>query len=186
MRKASTVQTVLSACALLMLLAACGGSPEDKVARLRGMYSARLNGFIVQAQPAPQPEVFTEEGAEPMAAEPMAAEAEEGEGEGEMAEPMEMEPVNPDIMLDVLIQHDSPELLPGVTVDVSMADGAGNEKGSWKVWFDTSAMKKANVTQYTHVLQDVPYEEGYGFFAEVRHPVPAAERGEYKEFSSGG
>jgi len=167
-----------------LLLAACGGgSPEEKVARLRGMYSARLNGFLFQARDDAAPEIYTEEGAEPVAP---ATEMEEGEGEGEMAEPMEMEPANPDIMLDILIQHDSPELLSGITVDVSMADGAGNEKGAWKVWFDTSAMKKANVTQYSHVLEDVPYVEGDGFFAEVRHPVPAEERGEYSEFSSAG
>ena len=114
----------------------------------------------------------------------MAEEA--AEGDAEMAEPMEIEPVNPDILLDILIQHDSPELLPGVTVDISLADAAGTEKASWKVYFDTSTVKKANVTQYTHVLTDVPYEEGDGFFAELRHPVPAAERGEYKEFASGG
>jgi hypothetical protein len=167
----------------MLLLTACGGSPEAKVARLRGMYSARLNGFLVQAQPAPEPEVYAEEGVEPMAPD---TEMEEGEAEGEMAEPMEPAPANPDIMLDILIQHDSPELLPGITLDISMADGAGNAKGDWKVWFDTATMKKANVTQYTHVLEDVPYEEGDGFFVEVRHPVPAEERGEYSEFSSAG
>ncbi len=47
-------------------------------------------------------------------------------------------------------------------------------------------MKKANVTQYTHVLEDVPYEEGDGFFAEIRHPVPAEERHLYREFSTAG
>ncbi len=183
MNRLSTVRTVLCSCAILLLLAACGGSPEEKVARLRGMYSARLNGFLVQAQAAPEPEIYIEEGAEPMAPE---TDMEEGEGDAEMAEPMEMEPANPNIMLDILIQHDSPKLLAGITLDISMADSAGNEKGAWKVWFDTSKMKKANVTQYTHVLEDVPYEEGDGFFAEVRHPVPAAERGEYSEFSSAG
>jgi hypothetical protein len=166
----------------MLLLAACGGgSPEEKVARLRGMYSARLNGFLVQEAPAAEPEMMAGEGAEPMA-----PEAATGEGEGEMAEPMEMPPANPSIMLDILIQHDSPELLSGITVDVSMADGEGNEKGAWKVWFDTATMKKANVTQYTHVLEDVPYEEGDGFFAEIRHPVPVEERGDYSEFSSAG
>ncbi|MFQ5349884.1 MAG: hypothetical protein ACE5EG_05510 [Thermoanaerobaculia bacterium] len=176
------MRTVLCSCAVMLLLNACsGGSPEEKVARLRGMYSARLNGFLVQQPPAAEPEMLDEEGAEPME-----AEVEPMEGEGEMVEPMEMLPANPNIMLDILIQHDSPEILPGITVDISMADGAGNEKGSWRVWFDTSKMKKANVTQYTHVLEDVPYEEGDGFFAEVRHPVPVEERGEYSEFSSAG
>lgn len=183
MNKLSTLRIVLCSCAVLLLLAACGGSPEDKVARLRGMYAARLNGFIVQ-QPAAEPDAMAEEMAEEASAEE-AAGAEEA-AEGEMAEEVEMPPANPDILLDILIQHDSPELLPGITVDISLADGASNEKASWKVYFDTSTVKKANVTQYTHVLEDVPYEEGDGFFAEIRHPVPAAERGEYREFASGG
>ena len=149
------------------------------------MYSARLNGFLVQAPVEPEPmiEEGIEEGMEAMEAE---AEA-EGEGEGEVAEEMEpAPPANPNILLDILIQHDSPEILPGITVDISMADAAGNEKGAWKVWFDTSKVLKANVTPYTHVLEDVPYEEGDGFFAEIRHPIPVEERGEYKEFSSAG
>lgn len=183
MNRLSTVRTVLYSCAALLLLAACGGSPEEKVARLRGMYSARLNSFLVQAQLAPEPEIFTEEGAEPMVPDEGMA---EGEGEDEMLEPMEAEPAHPNILLDILIQHDSPELLAGITVDISMADSAGNEKGAWKVWFDTANVRKANITQYSHVLEDVPYVEGDGFFAEVRHPVPTEERGEYSEFSSAG
>jgi hypothetical protein len=169
---------VLFSCVVMLILAACGGTPEDKVARLRGMYSARLNGFIVQA--AAEPEILSEEAAEPMA--PEAGE----DAEGGEAEPLEMEPVTPNIMLDILIQHDSPELLAGVTVDISMADSAGAEKGAWKVWFDTSQVKKANVTQYTHVLENVPYVEGDGFYAEIRHPVPVEERSDYREFSATG
>ena len=103
-----------------------------------------------------------------------------------MAEVEMAPPPNPNILLDILIKHDSPEMLPGITVDISMADGDGNPKGAWRVWFDTSAVRKANITPYSHVLEDVPYVEGDGFFAEVRHPVPPEERGEYQEFSSAG
>ncbi len=110
----------------------------------------------------------------------------EGEGEGEMEEAMAAPPANPNIMLDILIQHDSPEMLPGITVDITMADADGNQKGAWKVWFDTADLLKANVRSYTHVLEEVPWEEGLGFFAEVRHPVPVEERGEYQEFSPAG
>jgi hypothetical protein len=173
----------------MLLLAACG-TPEDKVARLRGMYSAELNGFIIQQEPAAEPAMAAEEGTEATEeiAEEAPAEAEaegEGEGEGELA-PEPMAPVNPDVMIDLLIKHDSPKLLPGITVDVTMVDEAKTEKASWKIWFDTSKVKKANVTGYTYVLENVPYVEGDGFFAEVRHPVPAEERGDYKEFSSAG
>lgn len=181
MNRIPTVKTVLYSCAALLVLTACGGSPEDKVARLRGMYAARLNGFLVQAPPAPEPAIPAEEGAEPSA--PPVTPTPPAEGADEMAEPMAIEPANPDIMLDILIQHDSPTILPGVTVDITHVDADKNEKGSWKVWFDTSTVKKANVTQYTHVLEDVPYVEGDGFFAEVRHPVPAEERSQYRELS---
>jgi hypothetical protein len=178
----AAASTVLCSLVTVLLLAACAGTPEDRVARLRGMYSARLNGFIVEQPPAPEPLMMEEEeGEEPMAPVEEAAE--------EPMEPMEPEPMGPqthDIRLDILIQHDSPERLPGVTVDISMVDGAGAEKGAWKVWFDTANMPKANVTQYTHLLEDVPYEEGDGFYAEIRHPIPAAERGEYREFSAAG
>ena len=88
------------------------------------------------------------------------------------------------IRLDVLIQHRSEERLPGITVDISMIDSSQAEKGHWRVWFDTSDVTKATVTQFTHVLEDVGYEEGDGFFLEVRHPVPVEERGEYREFST--
>ena len=191
MNRLTTVRIVLCCCALLLVLTACGGgSPEEKVSRLRGMYSARLNGFLVQ-QPEPvMPEMGAEEGAEgeEPGAEP-AGEPAEGEGDGEMPEGEMVEetpPANPNILLDILVQHDSPEILPGITVDVSMADADGNEKGAWRVFFDTSKVLKANVTPYSHVLEDVPYVEGDGFFAEVRHPVPPEERGEYQEFSSAG
>ena len=184
MKRHTTLGIVLCCCVVALLLAACGGTPEERVARLRGMYSAELNGFLVQRPKPPEPEIPAE-GEEMMepAAEEAAAEEMEGEGEGEI----EMAPpANPNILLDILIKHDSPEMLPGITVDISMADSAGNSKGAWKVWFDTSTVRKANITPYTHVLEDVPYVEGDGFFAEVRHPVPVEERGEYKELSSAG
>ena len=184
MSKSTSARTVLLCSAVALLLAACSGrSPEEQVSWLRGMYSAELKGFLVQQEPAPEPEMAPEEGAE---AEAPAAEEMAVEGEGEMVEPMEAEPATVDILLDVLIKHDAPELLPGITVDVVMVDADKADKASWKVFFDTSTVKKANPTQYTHLLEDVPYVEGDGFAAEIRHPVPVEERGEYKEFSSAG
>ena len=70
-------------------------------------------------------------------------------------------------------------------VDISMVDAGEQEKNHWRVWFDTADIEKANVTQFTHILEDVSYEEGDGFFVEVRHPVPEEERGDYREFSPG-
>lgn len=163
----------------------CGQkSPEERVAELRSYYSARLNGFIVDEEP-----VFAEPS--PLEA-PLDEEASEAAGEQPSAEAAASAEFAPEteialrqrVHLDILIQHRSPERLPGLTVDISMADSGGREKGSWRAWFDTSNMAEATVTQFTHILEDVGYEEGDGFFVEVRHPVPVEERGEYREFAA--
>jgi hypothetical protein len=162
-----------------LVVAACGpSSPAEKIAQTRSFYSARLNGFVVEEEPIVEEEVY-EIG--DLAEEAELEEAVEMEGSADF-EPVA---VSQRVLLDILIQHDSNEKLPGITVDISMADAGGKEKGHWRVWFDTADIEKANVTQFTHILEDVSYEEGDGFFVEVRHPVPEGERGEYKEFASG-
>ena len=162
-----------------VLISGCAEkSPADKVAEMRGLYSARLNGFILEEEPVvtevPELEVVeiiddgTVDGVEP----------------GVDLEEMAVVEVEEKVRLDILIQHRNDENLPGITVDISMVDSAEVEKGHWRVWFDTSEVTKATVTQFTHILEDVRYEEGDGFFVEVRHPVPAEERGEYREFAT--
>jgi hypothetical protein len=166
---------------LVLILQACGpSSPADKIARTRSLYSARLNGFVVEEEPIIE---------EPM---PVTGEAVEGAqvesqvGDQALETGGDFEPValSQRVLLDILIQHDSNEKLPGITVEISMADPNGQEKNHWRVWFDTSDIEKATVTQFTHILEDVSYEEGDGFFVEIRHPVPEEERGEYREFAS--
>lgn len=157
---------------------ACGPkSPADKIAQTRSLYSASMNGFVVEEEP-----IFEQ----PI--EEIEVSVEEAEIEAaELEEQADFEPVavSQRVLLDILIKHDSNQKLPGITVEISMADPDGQEKNHWRVWFDTSDIEKANVTQFTHILEDVSYEEGDGFFAEIRHPVPEAERGDYKEFASG-
>lgn len=183
MRHRSRFPVAIAAVLLVSLaVAACGpSSPAEKIAETRALYSARLNGFVVEEEP-----LFEEPVAE--AATPEEEPAEEAEIEGEVtAEQADFEPVavSQRVLLDILIQHDSYDKLPGITLDISMADAGGQEKNHWRVWFDTSDIEKANVTQFTHILEDVSYEEGDGFFVEVRHPVPEEERGDYREFSPG-
>ncbi len=169
-------RVVVPLAAAIALSACVPRSPEEKVAWLRSLYKARVNGFIVQEEPWEEAELAPEEALGALEGE--AVEGEEGE------EPVEATPVEQKIMLDILIQHDSPEKLPGITVDISMVDASEQEKGHWRVWFDTSKIAKANPTQFTHILQGVTYQEGDGFSAEVRHPVPVEERSEYREFLS--
>ena len=167
---------------------ACGpSSPAEKIAQTRSLYSARVNGFVVEEEPIfDEPIVEAEvEEAEVEEVE-IEAEVEEAEVEvEELEEQADFEPVavSQRVLLDILIQHDSNEKLPGITVEISMADPDGQEKNHWRAWFDTSNIEKANVTQFTHILEDVSYEEGDGFYVDIRHPVPEAERGEYKEFA---
>jgi len=151
-----------------LALTACGpSSPAEKTAQKRSLYKARLNGFVVEEEPI--------------------IEAPIGEIDAPAEEEADFEPVaiSQRVLLDILIQHDSNEKLPGVTVDISMAAADGQEKDHWRVWFDTSDIEKANVTQFTHILEDVSYEEGDGFFVEVRQAIPEEERSEYKEFAAG-
>jgi hypothetical protein len=153
-------------------------SPEEKVAELRSYYTAELNSFIVDEKPMipEMPELPAEEGEEPV--------VEEAEPEVESAEPMAETEVSQKIQLDILIKHRSDERLPGITVDIGMLTPDEVEKGHWRVWFDTSDIVEATVTPFTHILEDVGYEEGDMFFAEIRHPVPVEEQGDYREFSA--
>ena len=148
-------------------------SPEDKVAEIRSLYSARMNGFIIEEEP-----IYVEE----PVVEQVDPEAGDEDVVVEELEPVAVE-TKQNARLDLLIQHDSYDRLPGVTVEISMANSAGEEKGHWRVWFDTAEISKASVTQFTHILEDIAYEEGDGFFAEVRNPIPVEERSEYREFA---
>ena len=181
------ISALAVALALALTIGACGPKdPAEKVAKLRSFYAAELNGFLVLEPPPPDyTDVAPPEEGEG-AADPE-ADAGDGEEGDEGAEDMEEAPAEPesiDVQLDILVKHRSPESLPGITLDITMVDGLKKAKGHWLWWVDTSGIAKATVTQFTHVLEDVSYELGDGFNVEVRHPVPADERGQYREFSS--
>jgi len=89
-----------------------------------------------------------------------------------------------EIVLDVLVQFDGQDPLDGVTVDLSVADAAGREKAIRHLWVDTRGLSKGPGKQVTLTLTDLPYLPGDGFFVEVRAPIPAAERGDYREFAA--
>ena len=89
------------------------------------------------------------------------------------------------IVLDVLVEWAGGEALPGITLDVSMADATGKEKAHRRVFADVSKVDRGGA-QISLVLDELPYRAGDGFFVEVRVPVPAAERSEYREFGAGG
>ena len=168
---------VLTAAALLLVAVACGPppSPEEQVSELRSRYTAELNGFVIHQEPAAGEEEMAGETAEGTG-DQMVADEEMAEG-GEPAGT-----VRKDALLDILMSTESRETLSGITVDVTQVDADGNQKGSWRVYLDATDVHRGPGTQITHRLEDVDYVEGDGFHVEVRHPVPAGERGEYREF----
>lgn len=184
-RPFATRLCALAALAVLGLaavgLTACGPSdPQERVAELRGRYTAELNSFSVQEVPL-EPEPLPGEEGEMEGEEAAAEEAAGGEGEG-----MEPVPVRKDALLDILIQNRANEPLPGLTLDVTLVDADKNEKARYRPYMDTSGLLKGRGESFIHRVEDVPYEPGDGFHVEVRHPIPAAERGEYREFSAAG
>jgi hypothetical protein len=86
-----------------------------------------------------------------------------------------------EVLLDVLVRHAGGEPLPGITLDVSMVDARRQEKARRRLWIDLPPAVGTGGTQLSLVLTDVDYQPGDGFWVEVRSPVPAAERGEYRE-----
>jgi len=164
--------------ASLMVFAGCSSkSPLEKMIENRARYSVDVNGFFIKETP-----VVAEIDAE------MEVDADPAEP-NELGEPeVEEQPVEviQNAHLDLLLKHDSFEKLPGVTVDIFQVDGNETEKGRWRLWVDTSKVERSNPTQYSYVIENVDYVEGDGFAAEVRHPVPESERGEYREFGEAG
>lgn len=181
MRSDSSIAIALSLCLTLAVLVGCAEvPPEERVSRARSRYEASLNGFIVQQRPIVDADV-------PVAgpdAESGAVASDEGAGDAEvMAETAEAPiDLNQDVLLDIVIRHDSFEKLDGITVDISMADG-DRDLQVWRVWFDTSGIDKGPGVQFSHTLEDVDYLPGYGFSAEIRYPVPPEDRSEYREFA---
>ena len=174
MRRFFWMATALVLCLALVGLVGCSkATPEERVDRARARYEASVNGFVVQQRPletAP-PATEPEEGAEGV-----------GEAEGDEAIVEAPIDLSQDVLLDIVIRHESFEKLDGITVDITMADGE-KELEVWRVWFDTSGIEKGPGSQFSHTLKNVDYQPGYGFGAEIRVPVPPEDRPEYREYA---
>ncbi len=66
----------------------------------------------------------------------------------------------------------------------SVAGSGGAEKARRRLWVDTSGIDKGVEVQVTATVADLDYQPGDGFHVEVRHPIPVAERGDYREFGA--
>ncbi len=164
-------------------LGACSSStPFEKLEATRAEYKASLNSFFIKEVPLEVEPIPAVEG-EDEAGEAAAESEDPGDATEDGEEMAMVEPeVRQDAMLDVIVQHDSRNPLEGVTLDITMVDADQQELARWRRWVDTAGLPKANQRPVSLVLEDVDYEEGYGFFVEVRAFVPESERGEYREF----
>ncbi len=173
----------------LLLVSCAEKSPEEKVEAMRRLYTAELTNFVVMQTPVADTESdsVSDSVSEPTAAgDAPDSQADDGsaseeEGADAPAEPPPVE-VSRSILLDILVQNTGSEALPGITVDISQIDPSGQEKGSWKVFLELPNLAHGMTEQVSYVLEDADFVEGDGFHAEVRSPVPAAERGAYAEF----
>ena len=175
----SLVGVALCACLALVAVFGCKQlTPEEELVQARSRYEATLNNFIVTQVPlvVETPEEELDEAGEGGEA----ADAAETETEDGDEAPAEV-PVRQDVTVDVTIRHESDNELDGITVDFYMSDGS-QEIANWKVWFDTAAVR-ANTpgVQFSHTFEDVDYQEGFGFAAEIRSPVEVAQRWDYRE-----
>lgn len=176
--------------------------PEERISELRGRYEVTLNNWFIRREPPPPtPEESTaaeaEGDGESAAAEGDAGAAASGEGTPEEAgettaegeDEIVEEDLGPklrDVLLDIEIWHDARESLPGITLEVTQADASENEKATYRIWVDTSALPPGTHRQVNHVFEDIEVAEDDQFSVELRHPVPPAERDEYREFQQAG
>lgn len=182
--------------ALMLSLVACGpGTPEERVAQTRGQYTVKLENWFPKVEdPLPIEETAPEEGAEAgeggeavagaMAAEEAVAaeESEEGEGEGEEMEPVDEGPKSTKIIFDLVVLFSGSEALDGITVDVTQADGSGNEKKTWRQYLDTSGMVKSETRQIAFEAE-VDLAADDAFSVQLLKFVDPANYGDYREFA---
>jgi hypothetical protein len=172
---------IVGVLSLALLVSACSKpTPEERVTEARSKYVALLNGFVVQQRPiesAPEGPMAeaVEGGAESEAAEVESPGDEGGESWEEAVD------LSQDVLLDIVIRHDSFEKLDWLTVDITMADGE-QELETWRAWFETGGIEKGPGVQFSHTLENIDYQPGFGFSAEVRTWVPPEDRAEYKEY----
>ncbi|MCL4837558.1 MAG: hypothetical protein KJ058_06315 [Thermoanaerobaculia bacterium] len=93
-------------------------------------------------------------------------------------------PPRQEVLLDILVRRNGKEALSGLTLDLSVAGPGGTEKARRQLWVDTSGIGKGVEAQLAVTVADLDYQPGDGFHVEVRHPIPAAERGAYREFGA--
>ncbi len=148
----------------LGLILACGPSAEG-IAEARAQYVAALDGFVVRQEPsAPR----------------LRQDVELALAVRRQAPPRKW------ARRSRTWTGETPEGLPGITLDVEQVDAQGKSRRHWRVWVDTAGLEPGREIRTGHVLEDIDYAPGDGFRVEVRPNIPAAERVEYREWQEPG
>ena len=157
----------ISAVAALSLLVACGPelTPEEEIDLARSHFEVQLTSWTVIQEPA----------------------APDQSAEGEVSADSVAEPIEvvTEILLDILVSMDVDDPgLEGVTIDLTQVDSEMNEKARHTLWIEKPPTSRATGSQLARTLENVDYAPGDMFHVEVRVPVPADQRSEYREFDS--
>ena len=87
----------------------------------------------------------------------------------------------PRIELDLLVAGGSQPPLSGLTLDVALMDAEGRERHRRRAWLALERVAPQG-SRHTLRIDDLDYAPGDRFAVELRSPVPASERAEYREF----
>ncbi len=189
----SVLPFALLAFALLLTAGCDTGTPEEKIAKIRAQYKVELNSWSAQDPPqaeSPMEESAGDEGAEAVAVAAAAAEAgaaaaaeaaEEAE-EGAMDEEEMSGPQPKNVLFDLVVYFRGRKALEGITVDVTHADSAQQEKAVYQQWLDTAGMINGDTRQMDFMLEGMEVEDGDAFAVTLASGVPA-DLGNYAECS---
>jgi hypothetical protein len=172
----------LAATFLLAFTGCAEKSPEEQIAKIRSEYEIQLNNWKIVA-PVVE-EVDMEAMAEGEEAAPAEGEDTPVEGEEAMAEGEEIaaEPASVNINFDIVVHFRGRTPLAGLTVDITHANAAEQDKAVFHQWVETQGIGKGNPGQVAFVLEGVAFEEGDLFAAVIAAGVPT-DLSAYREFS---
>jgi hypothetical protein len=172
----------LALLALLALTAAgCApGSPEEQIAKIRAGYTVELNSWRALEPAAEEPAEAAEEAV--AMAEAAATATEEGAAEEVMEEEMMAGPQPKNVLLDLVVYFRGRKSLKGITVDVTHADAAQQEKATYRQYVETAGMINGDTRQIDFLLEGLTVEEGDAFAVGLAEGIPA-DLGQYREFS---
>lgn len=200
-RALSPFAVVVLSLVLLASVACAPSSPTEQVTTTRAEYTVQLNSWLVKdespvvegvvegvadaleaAGEAVEDAVEAVEETLDLNAEGADATAEGADETGEDAAAALEADANRTILFDLIVRFSGSDPLPGITVDVTQADAAGNEKRVWREFLDIPNIVKSQTKQVSFELE-TELAEGDQFSVQLANYVDPANYGEYKEYA---